>query len=280
MTIAIVPGSGKITKIQGAKGAVPTFATGKANFATVPAMHAEGEVHFTGAAGDDVTGWNVGWVQAQWIETNWGFYRGQTPADGSLFLQRGRAPARATQACRDTSGLVGTIFTDPTDPKEFQNLSGTFPQTVKVESNDPPGESYVLIETNSVTGKPNFLQEVQLEFHFCTVLTVQDPAGNFHHQAHFYWNVHWQYTFLPSVFPAPTDLQWTPTARPGHLNNTHGVSRAFSGAPEDRRFTGVLTSVQSNSCVDLARISSLAVETVGNASRREFNSWAQVDVRR
>jgi len=279
MAISIIPGSGKITKIQGAQGAAPTFSGGNANFAPNPTMHVEGEVSFNGLATDPVLGWQVGWIQAQWVETNWGNYKGQHYNDGSMFLQRGRPPARVAQGCRDTSGLVGTIFTDPTDPKEFQLLTGPFPKTVKVQSNDPPGENYLLIENNSKTGKPNFLQEVQLEFHFCTILTVRTPGGAFHHQAHFYWNVHWQYTFRPSTFPNPTDAQWTATAGTGHLANTSGVGPAIAGAPNDNRFTGVLTTPQTNSCVDLATLSATAVHTVGNACRREFAVITDVDVR-
>ena len=49
-------------------------------------------------------------IQAQWIETNWGYYRGQHNSDGSLFVQRARPPARPAQACRDTVGPVGDIF--------------------------------------------------------------------------------------------------------------------------------------------------------------------------
>ncbi|HWF46649.1 MAG TPA: hypothetical protein VG168_06570 [Bryobacteraceae bacterium] len=278
MAISIVPGSGKITKIQGGKSVAPTISGGIANFSVRPSMHTEGEVQFNGLPGDPIAGWHVGWIQAEWVETNWANYEGQFNGDGSMFLQRGRAPARAIQACRDTSGAVATIFTDPTDPREFQNLvARRFPQTVKVQSNDPPGERYRTIENNFRTGKPNFIQEVQLEFHFCTILTVQDPTGAFHHQAHFYWNAHWQFRFRPTAFPAPTDAQWTIHAVPG--SNTSGVSHAFAGAPNDRRFTAVLTTPQRSSCVDLAGISETAVRTRGNASRREFAVWTPVDVR-
>jgi hypothetical protein len=213
-------------------------------------------------------------AQSVWIETSWGEYRGQFDKDGSIFVQRARPPARPFQACRDTSGPVGDIFTSPNDPLEFSTIpAGPFPIHVAVESNDPPGEGYDLILTNSLTGKPNFLHEVQLEFHFCTVLTVRDPGLRFHHQAHFYWNVHWQYRFRPHVFPAPTDDQWKlPVPVPGGNGAHH--SAAIVGGPTDRRFSGVLTTPQIFSCVDLAEAES------DNPNRRDFRRWESVDVRR
>jgi hypothetical protein len=279
MAISIVPGSGRITRISSALSSRPTFSGGSVNFSPARAMHCEGEVQFTGAPGDSTTGWSVGWIQAQWIETNWAYYRGQHNSDGSIFLQRGRPPARPRQACRDTSGAVSTIFTDPTDPREFQRLpaAAVFPLRVSVQSNDPPGESYAAVETNTVAGGlDNFIREIQLEFHFCTVLSARDPTGNFHHLAHFYWNVHWQFRFTPTQFP-PGDTHWRiePIAR----GNTATASRAFPGATTDRRFAGVLTSPQATSCVDLATASATAVGSAG-PNRREFRVWESVDVRR
>ena len=269
MAISIV--SGRITTIRPASTNPPTFGGGDANFGGSP-MHVEGIVRFNGLPADSRAGWQIGWIQAQWIETNWGYYRGQVDHDGSIFVQRARPPARPSQACRDTSGPVGDIFTDPTDPREFKTiLAGPFPIDVRVESNDPPGESYPLILTNSHTHKPNFLHEVQLEFHFCTVLTVQDPSRRFHHQAHFYWNVHWQYHFRPLAFPSPTDAQWTPS--PVARGNASHHGHAISGTPTDHRFIGVLTTPQSSSCVDLANHES------SHPNQRHFPRWQSVDVR-
>jgi hypothetical protein len=236
-------------------------------------MHCEGIVQFQGLPADPRPGWQVGWVQAQWIETNWGDYRGQQDHDGSIFIQRARPPARAHQACRDTSGPVGDIFTDPTDIREFKPIPpGAFPISVRVESNDPPGEAYPLILTNAHTGKPNFLHEVQLEFHFCTVLTVRDPGRTFHHQAHFYWNLHWQFRFHPLAFPAPTDAQWTSHRVAAGTSAHH--SHAFSGKPTDARFSGVLTTHQTDSCVNLA------AHATAHPNRQDFRRWESVDVRK
>ena len=270
--MAITIASGRITAIRNASPQAPTFSGGRARFACTP-MHCEGVVQFNDSGADDRRQWRVGWVQAQWIETTWGNYRGQKVGDGSIFLQRARPPARPRQACRDTSGPVADIFTDPGDPREFSPIpAGPMPISVSVESNDPPGESYLLILQNSKAGnKPNFLQEVQVEFHFCTVLTVRDDSLNFHHQAHFYWNVHWQYRFHPQVFPSPTDAQWiaTPVAKGIGAHHSH----AIAGTPQDARFANVLTSAQVSSCVDIATAES------NSPNVQEFPVWTDVDVR-
>jgi hypothetical protein len=277
MTISIR--SGQITRIVRPLSATPTISGGSVNYAPARDMHCEGEVHFNGSPGDSRDGWSVGWIQAQWIETNWAYYRGRHNNDGSIFLQRGRPPARPRQACRDTSGDVSTIFTDPTDPREFKPLptTGAFPLVVRVESNDPPGESYSTIEANSrLSGRDNFVREIQLEFHFCTVLSVRDPAGDFHHLAHFYWNVHWQHRFHVTSFP-PGDTNWRIEAIAG--GNSSAASHSIAGPTADRRFAGVLTSAQTKSCVDLAGDSADAVANRGT-NRREFLVWESVDVRR
>lgn len=279
MAIAIVPGSAKISGISSAQSQIPAMSGGTANFSPSAGMHADGVVQFSGSRGDLPAGWQIGWIQAQWVETNWAEYRGQFDHDGSIFLQRGRPPARPTGACRDTSLAVGTIFTDPSDPREFAQLSaGPYPVTMSVQTNDSPGETYNQIETNSVTGKPNYLHLVQLEFHFCTVLVVRDPTARFLQQAHFLWNIHWQDRFDPTAFPSPTDAQWKVTAVPG--GNSSHASAAFQGGTTDPRFASVLTTPQSFSCVDLAGASATAVRTVGNACRREFPRWHISDVRK
>jgi hypothetical protein len=248
-------------------------------YAPIVGMHADGVVKLNGNPADARAGWQVGWIQAQWVETNWAEYRGQADHDGGIFLQRGRSPARPLGACRDTSGPVGDIFTDPTDAKEFQTIpAGPFPFTINVETNDSPGENYNQIEVNSLTGKPNFLLEIQLEFHFCTILTVRDPLGAFRHQGHFYWNVRWQTRFQPTAFPAPTNAQWTIT--PVLAGTGSAAKGPFGGAPNDARFSGVLTTPQITSCVDRATNSAAAVAAVGNACRREFLRWHSSDVRK
>ncbi|MFI4986967.1 MAG: hypothetical protein ACHQF3_05980, partial [Alphaproteobacteria bacterium] len=255
MAIAIVPGSGKITTHRSGQPKRPALKDGRVDFSTASEMYAEGEVQFSGGAGDKRDGWQVGWIQVQWVETNWAEYRGQFDRDGSLFLQRGRPPARPLVACRDGRGNVSKIFmyTD-----ELQTIpTGSLPATVITEVNDGPTEFFSQIETNSLTRAPNFVHEIQMEMHFCTVLSVRDPDNQFHHQVHFYWYLHWQNRFHPTAFPAPSDDQWTVTPAGG--GNRGHASAVFAGAPNDPRVTPVLTSSQAFSCFDLATRSAEAV---------------------
>ena len=59
-------------------------------------LEAVGTVAFNHARGS-TAGWQIGFIQAQWIETNWAVYRGMTQAAGSVFVQRGPT-ARTTAA--------------------------------------------------------------------------------------------------------------------------------------------------------------------------------------
>jgi hypothetical protein len=239
---------------------------------------ANGSVILDGDAGDTAVGWSVGFLQAQWIETNWCFYRGQTNGDGSIFLQRARAPARPAQACRDTFTPVGQIFYDTT-PGTAELVQGaatdTFPLTMNVSHFDQPSDNMNLIEQNGLTGKPNFLAEAQLEFFFCTVLTVRDPGNAFHHQCSFYWNQRWQATFTPTSFTPPT-----PTFRVHVLKEGtgSGVSHIILGQPTDKRFIGVLTSAQTQSCNQVVA-AMLGGIGAGSANRHEAATWKNFDVR-
>jgi hypothetical protein len=137
-----------------------------------------GQCKIKGDPGDNPEGWTLGLIQLQWIETNWGSYRGQSNSDGSCFLQRARPPARAAKGCRDTLG-AGEIFVNnaPGLDRTVATAGTPFPIAMTAQFSDAPTDAYPLTRPNSLTGKANFLGEVQLEFHFCTILTLKDPAG-------------------------------------------------------------------------------------------------------
>jgi hypothetical protein len=279
MAVSIARGSGRISVTSRPRPNRPHIdVAGDLAIFDGAGMAADGEVTLNGGAADSTVGWQVGWVQAQWIETNWCYYRGQFNNHGSAFIQRARPPARPRQSCRDTSGPVGDIFTILAAPELVSAPAGPFPIRVRVSTSDPPGDNCDLVVTNTLTGELNFLREVQLEFHFCTVLTVQDPAGAFHHQASFYWNVHWQARFQPTGFPAPTPAQWTITPVAGGTSGA--VSGVIAGPPTDRRFAGVLTTAQSDSCNDLAAAAATASSQPSSVNRRQSHVWANFDVRR
>ncbi len=237
-------------------------------------LQAAGECRITGAAGDNPGGWTLGLIQLQWIETNWGYYRGQSDRDGSVFLQRARPPARPAQGCRDTLA-VGAIFVDnnPGLDRTVAAAGAPFPIHMTAAFFDGPSETYPLRRLNALTGRMNFLREVQLEFHFCTVLSLQDPAGPFRHLKHIYWNVHWQARFLPSNF-ANLAAPWNVTLEGGGIGNEANVSLIFDGGPNDPRFAGIITAPGAPNCNAVAGVEA------GAPNIRESRKWDNFDVTR
>lgn len=271
MAISIVPGSASMAVTSRPGVQAPTVGAANVRFPS-STIQCTGQVQLAGAAADPVAGWLVGWIQAQWIETNWGYYRGRLDSHGSAFQQRARPPARPGQACRDTVGPVGDIFYSTSAGLRSPLAAGAaFPQTVNVVFRDTPSENYAITVNNTLTGQPNFLREVQLEFHFCTILVVRDPANVFHQLKHIYWNMHWQYRFTPTAFPpGPGSLTVTPV--PAGIGGN--ISQVFDGAATDRRFAGVLTSAQANSC------NQVATNAFNNPNLRQARDWHNFDVRR
>jgi len=268
--ISIAPGSAQLKMTVKPTVKTPAIVTPDALFKCT-SIQAAGEVTLNGAAGDNPTGWTLGFIQAQWIETNWGYYRGQTNNDGSVFIQRGRAPARPARGCRDTVGPVADIW-------YYKSVLGTaaagatFPLKLTSTHYDRPSDSYPLATTNNKTKKLNFLSEVQLEFHFCFVLTLRDPSLKFHHLKCVYWNVLWQAKFAATGYAAPAGSGWSVTPVAGG-NGAH-VGHVIDGAPNDARFNNVLTSVQGANCNVFAN------HETTNPNRSESRVWQNFDVTR
>ncbi|MCL2589925.1 MAG: hypothetical protein FWD67_03350 [Betaproteobacteria bacterium] len=277
MTVSIANNSANIVVTQRPTVNHPVVSGSEMAF-TGGNITATGEVTLNGVAGDDASGWTAGFIQAQWVETNWCNYRGQRNSDGSIFVQRGRPPARFAQACRDCvdTSPVNNIFYNANGLAIARGgLAGTaFPQRLTFNFFDSPSETCNLIERNSLTGQPNYLDEAQFEFFFCTVLSVRDPAGAFHHLASFYWNQRWQAKFKPLTFGAVPTFQITPLAGTGA-----NMGPVIRGVPTDVRFTNVLTSPQSQSCNQVFRAARAAVTAVGAANRHESRVWTSHDVR-
>ena len=242
-------------------------------------IRAAGEVTLLGAPGDDASKWQAGFIQAQWIETNWCFYRGGAPNDGCIFIQRARPTARPVQSCCDcVDGSPPSKLFYSTIPAHGEIATpaagAAFPLKLTVSHFDQPSDAVNLVEMNSHAAsggrKPNYLAEAQMEFHFCTLLSVREPSGRFHHLLAFYWNVHWQATFRPTAFRNPP---------PGfHIQVVHegtsaAVGHIIKGSPTDRRFIGILNSVPVQSCNQIA-----SAEITG-PNRHEAPVWKDFDVR-
>jgi hypothetical protein len=276
MAIHLVAGSVAMLVTQKPKVTTPSVnaASTDMTFTCSQDLIANGLCRITGAAGDSPAGWTLGLIQMEWIETNWGFYRGQFDKDGSSFLQRARPPARPKQGCRDTL-VAGAIFVDnnPGGDRTVATAGTALPATLTAAFNDGPTETYPLTRVNSLTGKTNFLREVQLEFHFCTVLTLKDPGTNFTHLKHLLWNVHWQAEFLPTNF-ANIAAAWTITKTGGALGNTANVSAVANGGPSEARFTSIITTAGAPNC------NAVATAAAAGPNIRENAKWANFDVTR
>ncbi|MBS1828879.1 MAG: hypothetical protein JST93_26490 [Acidobacteria bacterium] len=256
MAISYLPGSAslKITTKPGVK--TPEKYSTDMEFNSV-AIEASAECQLTGIEGDNPAGWTLGFIQVQFLETNWGYYRGAIDADGSAYVNRGSSTLRGATHCRDTKSK-GEIW--------FQNLSGKdlalasngkLPMTLKVQLMDGPHETYPLYHMNSLTKKYNFLREVQLEFHFCTVLALMNPSKQYQFLKHFLWNMHWQATFQPSSF-TDSDPTWTVMLNSNKLANSGNCSQIAEGGPIDPKIKAVLTDPTAANCNEIAGLGAAA----------------------
>jgi hypothetical protein len=274
MAISVAPASPALNVTFRPTVGAPAVSGSDMTFNCTQGFAANGLCRLAGAPGDNPAGWTLGLIQMEWIETNWGHYRGQSDAHGSCFLQRARPPARPAQGCRDTL-TVGGVFVDnnPGRDRTVAIAGAPFPVNMTAAFSDAPTETYPLTRTNSLTGQTNFLREVQLEFHFCTVLSLRDPAGNFRHLKHVLWNVHWQAQFHPTNF-ADITAPWTITLTGGALGNTGNVSHVADGGPGDRRFAPIITAAGAPNC------NAVAGAAAGAPNTRESRTWENFDVTR
>ena len=277
--ISVVPGSAKLKVTTRPNVQTPTINAGGgiANWGSDP-IRCTGEVSITGSAGDSPVGWTLGFIQAQWIETNWMYYRGRVNNHGSLFLQRARPPARPSQACRDSVGSAAGIWYNSTDNHRI-TANAPFPIKLTARFFDRPSETSNLQENNTLTGQPNYLREGQLEFHFCLVLALREPGatGAFHQLLHLYWNLHWQARFQPSNF-ANLAAPWTVTKLAG--GNAANLGRVINGRTNDRRFNAMITGPATQTCNQIFQAAIAAVASPTSPNRRQSRVWANFDVRR
>ncbi len=285
--VRIKPHTAKITITQRPGVVADTATLALATFANTP-VRATGEVTLLGNPGESAAGWRLGFIQAEWVETNWVYYRGLSNADGSLFINRARPPSRTQRATRDTldnpaaggGTTVNEVFYDGLNQIggiADGTAGAVFPLTLKVAHFDQPNLRVRMQETNELTGAPNFLREAQFEFMFVTVLSLRDPSNNFHHLASFYWNVRHQARFTPQL-TAGALSGFSARATPG--GNGPGISHVIMGTPSDHRFTGVLTNNQPGSSNEIFRNAMNGASALGSANRHAARVWQSFDVRR
>lgn len=282
MVISVVPQTAAMTITKRPYFHLPALACShtKMEF-TCDRLEAECQCQITGLPTDNPAGWTLGLIQLQWTMTDWAYYRGQTNVDGDSFLQLARPPARPAQECRDTID-VGAIFVDnwPGHDRTVAKAGQPFPITMKALLGDRLRLFHPLTRVNALTGSTNFLREVQIECHFCSVLSLRDPeprrgsmVGTFTHLKHLLWNVHWHTQFQPTDF-ADVTKRWTVTRMGGSAGNTSNVSRnIFDGGPTDPKLTRIITAGAAPNCNVLAR------NAANTPNLRESRVWTTYDVR-
>ncbi len=232
-----------------------------------------GECQIKGESDDDPAGVTLGMIQLQWVETSWAIYRGQNNTDGSCFLQRARPPARPVQGCRDTRSSDEIFFNGPGSNFSVAAANQPFPVMMTTNFEDSPSSSFPLKRVNSQTGNINYLSEAQLEFHFCTVLSLQIPnIETYLHLKHLLWNLRWQARFKPTNF-SNLRAQWDITPVNGAGGNGAKVSDVFDGGPTDKKFTSILVASHIKNCLALAQ------DAANAPNSRESRIWEDFDVR-
>ena len=244
---------------------------------TCKGLIADGKCTIAGLTTDNPAGWTLGMIQLQWIQTDWAYYRGQTNLHGDSFLQFARPPARSTQVCRDTV-KPGAIFADldPVNGRTIARAGAPFPIEMKAQLRDKPMFNYQLTHKNKDTGMPNFLSEAQIDFHFCTVLSLRKPeprqepiAETYIHLKHFFWNLRWQARFQPGNYGDLTK-PWTITP----IELKADVSDViYDGGPTDEKFTRSITDEATPNCMVLANNARSLVKA------RYSRTWTNHNVR-
>lgn len=178
-------------------------AAGVFNF-NAPTLDVFASMRLSGAAGEDVSGWTLGFIQLKYIGTNHARYRGAFDRDGSVLVTHSNKTL-----CRDTDLGSREVWYDSlnsggaTGPNGTNKLAvgTTIPAAkfldVPAHLFDQPSRGWEASRINqTVATRPNnFLHYAVVELLFCTMLVAQDPAGKFHFLRHVYWNVIWEHLF-------------------------------------------------------------------------------------
>jgi len=276
MTVSVLAKSASMNILQRPNISTPYVNGDDMFFRCSSPLRLAGECQIDGDVkkGDNPAGWTLGIIQIEWIETNWAIYRGQYNADGSCFLQRARPPARPVQGCRDTRNPGGIFYDFQTDNVTVAAAGQPFPVQMTVGFKDGPGDAYPLKRLNSQTGKDNYLWKAQLEYHFCTVLSLRNPnASRYIHLKHLLWYLHWQVKFQPTNF-SNLGAQWTITPDGGAGANGGHVGGLYDGGPTDTKFISILTVPGVANCNGLAQTAASAPNT------RESSEWSGFNVTR
>ena len=240
--------------------------------AKFPDIRALATVTVRGSLGDDVSLWRFGFIQLSFIHHDWAHYRGDTNAEGSVFVGRDRPPAMRGNICRDSvaeTGLRGIIqrfpyigpiiFYDPETPiKTWWNrrVTGYMPLGTKIPasgrlvfevlfSDSPSPRWWGLNRVNQTAHQENNIYSLQYGHAFATMFAFQKGPGQpIKILRSFEWNVRWRAHFRRrdafNVEQAP---------RPGDLMDMN-ISAVVNGPPNEPRFQSSIFDTTLPNCND------------------------------
>jgi hypothetical protein len=191
---------------------------------------------------DSTNGLTVGFIQAAYCVENWAYYRGERDADGSVLVQRDKA--LQNRAGRDCAGnTVSKFFFNAS--RASKPLDGS--KLAEVDHEHAPEISHDVYAKNLKTGSTNYLHEVAIETQYCTVLSVRDPNGKFHHQKYVYWGLRWHNIFEATKLSDGTldfEVSDAPQGkrRAGPVVSVVHDAASIGAMPIDRKFADVLIS--------------------------------------
>lgn len=180
--------------------------------------------------------WKLGFMQARILETNWAYYRGAQPGDGSVLVDK--VARQSLRVCRDY---------EPADLHVFYEGSATAadcygvpdpavkpPWNLSLIFGDQPVSDARPFVLNQQTGKRNYLDEGRVSMGFVTTLTELAGPGRFVHHRHFFWTIIWHY----KAVGGPSGNGQGPFA----LQPSSGfwISAFHRGAPRDARYRAIL----------------------------------------
>jgi|GEM_PF-6658390 hypothetical protein len=269
------PGAPAITLVQpGTTGMNPHVAvTGAVNL-TSPKIHAIAGVTVRGTPGEDVSFWRFGFIQLKFITDEWAHYRGDTPAEGSIFVAMDRPPARPQQLCRDSAGFINpfarlpylelVIFYYPEEgmlSSLGDRITGVLPLGKKIPASgkmalafiymDSPGRSFAidLTRVNHKVPTLNFLYSLYSGNAYVTMFAVQKGVGQpIEVMKSFQWNVRWRAHFGRNNIAGHVLLP----PRPGDVTDMN-ISHVVNGPPNDPLFRRSILDTRLPNCLNVVQ---------------------------
>ena len=232
----------------------------------------EGSVDVTNNSEDSGQGHTLGFIQVLLKNTSWVHYRGLKNNDGSVLKKTNMNIPN--EICRDTwPANANGMWMDK--PKNYTITNTPKVGTVipmKALYFDQPFTRYFDSTTNSLTGKINYIREIQVEKCFCTILALRwrELAGPFTVLTHFYWSAIWQYRF--NLFDYDS-MRWS--IEPVKGGNSSHIGKPINGPVTDPKIASMLFDTNNSSSCN-----TLSNKALKNPVIEESKIWSNFNVNR